>query len=109
MKIVIRVVIVALVIMGLPKFIPDIAVSSFYYALIAAVAFGLVNLLIKPLISLVTLPVNMLTLGLFGLVINGGLLWAVAYYLPGFGIATYGAAFLGALAVTVASWLASKI
>ncbi|MEN9621571.1 MAG: hypothetical protein RLZZ67_5 [Candidatus Parcubacteria bacterium] len=109
MKIILRIVIVALAIMGLPRFIPGISVSSFYYALLASVVIGLVNLLIKPLITLATLPINALTLGLFGLLVNGGLLWLVALYVPGFSISTFMAAFLGALAVAVINWIVSKL
>jgi putative membrane protein len=109
MKIILRIVIVALAIMGLPKFIPGIAVSSFYYALLASVVIGLVNLLIKPLISLVTLPINAITLGIFGLLVNGGLLWLVALYVPGFSVSTFTAAFLGALAVAIVNWIVSKL
>lgn len=108
MKIVLKVVVVALSIMGLPRIIPDIAVSGFFYALLAAFAIGIVNLLIKPLISLVTLPVNILTLGIFGLLVNGGLLWLVALYVPGFTITTFMGAFLGALVMAVVHWFVSK-
>ncbi len=108
MKVVLKIVIVALAIMGLPKFVPGIDVSGFYYALLAAVAIGLVNLLIKPLISLITLPVNFFTLGLFGLLVNGGLLWLVALYVPGFSIDGYLSAFIGALAITIINWIISR-
>ncbi|MBI5133969.1 MAG: phage holin family protein [Candidatus Taylorbacteria bacterium] len=108
MKTVLKVVIVALAIMGLPRFIPDISVDSFWYALLAALVLGLVNLLIKPLVKLVTLPINLLTLGLFGLVINAGLLWLVAGFVPGFDIGTFLAAFLGGLAVAAVNWIVSK-
>lgn len=108
MKIVLKVVVVALSIMGLPRIIPDIAVSGFFYALLAAFAIGIVNLLIKPLISLVTLPVNILTLGVFGLLVNGGLLWLVALYVPGFTITTFMGAFLGALVMAAVHWFVSK-
>lgn len=109
MKIVLRIVIVALAIMGLPKFIAGISVENFWYALGAAVALGAVNLLIRPIVKLVTLPINLVTLGLFGLVINAALLWLVAYYVPGFEVSTYLAAFLGGLALSVVSWIASKL
>jgi putative membrane protein len=108
MKTILKIVIIALAIMGLPRFIPGIAVSGFFYALLAALVIGVVNLLIKPLISLITLPVNIFTLGLFGLLVNGGLLWLVAHYVPGFSIATFTAAFLGALVIVVLNWIISK-
>lgn len=108
MKIVVKIVIVALAIMGLPKFVPGISVSGFYYALLASVVIGVVNLLIKPLIALITLPVNIFTLGLFGLLVNGGLLWLVALYVPGFSIDGYLPAFIGALAIAVINWIVSR-
>ena len=108
MKIFIKVVVIALAIMGLPRFIEGISVTGFFYALGAAVAIGLVNLLIKPVIKLVTLPVNILTLGFFGLVVNAALLWFVAYYLPGFDVVTFKAAFIGALILAAINWIASK-
>ena len=108
MKIVLKIVIVALAIMGLPRFIPGISVAGFYYALISALVIGAVNLLIKPLISLVTLPVNVFTLGIFGLLVNGGLLWLVALYVPGFSIDGYLPAFIGALAIAIINWIISK-
>ncbi|MBX4209311.1 phage holin family protein [Candidatus Parcubacteria bacterium] len=108
MKTILKIAVVALAIMALPRFIPGIAVSGFLYALLAALALGLVNLLIKPLVSLLALPVNMLTLGLFGLVVNALLLWLVALYVPGFEVATFTAAFLGALVIAVVNWLISR-
>ncbi|HEY0908378.1 MAG TPA: phage holin family protein [Candidatus Paceibacterota bacterium] len=108
MKIIVKIVIVALAIMGLPRFVPGVAVAGFYYALIAALAIGAINLLIKPLISLVTLPINIFTLGLFGLLVNGGLLWLVALYVPGFSIDGYLPAFIGALAIALINWVISK-
>ncbi len=108
MKIIVKIVILALVVMGLPRFIQGIDVSGFYCAFLAALAIGAVNLFIKPLISLITLPVNVLTLGLFGLLVNGGLLWLVAYYLPGFSITGFVPAFIGGIIVAFINWLVSK-
>ncbi len=108
MKIFIKVVIIALAVMGLPRFIEGISVDGFFYALGTAAVIGLVNLLIKPLISLVTLPVNILTLGLFGLVVNAALLWFIALYMPGFDIASYTAALIGSLLLAVINWTVSK-
>ncbi len=105
---IVTIVILALAVMGLPRFIQGIDVSGFYYAFLAALAIGAVNLFIKPLISLITLPVNVLTLGLFGLLVNGGLLWLVAYYLPGFSITGFVPAFIGGIIVAFINWLVSK-
>ncbi len=108
MKTFIKVVILALAIMGLPKFIEGITVTGFFYALGTAVVIGFVNLLIKPVIKLITLPVNILTLGIFGLIVNAALLWFIAFYMPGFDIATFKAAFIGALILAAINWIVSK-
>lgn len=109
MKIILRILIMAGAIMALPHVVSGIAVAGWYPALVASVVFGLLNLLVKPIIKLITLPINLLTLGLFGLVINGALLWFVASFVDGFIIASFGAAFLGALFLAVINWLTHLI
>jgi putative membrane protein len=108
MKILLRIVLLALVIMALPYAISGISIGGFYPALIAALILSILNLIIKPVLSLLTLPINVLTLGLLGLVINGALLWFVASFVDGFAIASFWYAFLGALIISVANWLVSK-
>ena len=73
--------------------------------LIAALVLGLVNAVIRPILVMLTLPVTILTLGLFLLVINALLFWAVASLIPGFNVGGFGAAFIGALLYTVITWL----
>jgi putative membrane protein len=109
MKFIIRLLVVVLAIMALPYVIPGIAVAGFYSALIVAVILGLINLVVKPIVSLVTLPINIFTLGLFGLVVNGAILWFIGAFVEGFTVATFLAAFLGALVVAAVNWAASKI
>lgn len=108
MKIILRIVLLALVIMALPYVIPGIEVVGFYPALIAALVLSIINLIVKPVISLLTLPVNMLTLGILGLVINGALLWFVASFVEGFTITSFLSAFLAALIISATNWLVSK-
>lgn len=76
---------------------------------IAALLLGLVNAIIKPILVILTLPVTILTLGLFLLVINALLFWAVASLVPGFNVGSFGSAFIGALLYTVISWLLSLL
>ncbi|HPV33694.1 MAG TPA: phage holin family protein, partial [Candidatus Paceibacterota bacterium] len=70
MKIIINWVIAAIIILVAAYLVPGVAVSSFWVAFVAAVVFGVVNALIKPLVVILTLPINLITLGLFTLVIN---------------------------------------
>ena len=89
--------------------IPGIAVSDFYAAIIVALMFGILNALVRPLLILLTLPINILTLGLFTLVINALLLWFVGTVVQGFTVASFGAAFWGALLIWCVSWLTNTL
>ena len=71
---------------------------------LAALVMGIVNALIRPVLLLLSLPVNLLTLGLFTLVINGAVLWLVAQ-LTVLNVSGFGAAIVGAIVLTVISWL----
>lgn len=77
--------------------------------LLAAFMLGIVNAIVRPLAIILTLPVTILTLGLFLLVVNGAMLALVAWLLPGFRIAGFGDAFLGALVVSLVSWVGSWV
>jgi len=66
-------------------------------AIVGSIVFGIINATIRPVLLLLTLPINLLTLGLFTLVINGFMLWLVALVVRGFEIQTFGAAFIAAL------------
>ena len=85
--------------------IPGISVASWMVALIAGLVLGLINLIIKPVLNILTLPINWLTLGLFGLVLNAFLFWATAYLVNGFVIANFLAALLGSILVSIVLWL----
>jgi len=81
--------------------IPGIAISSWAVALVVALVLGLINTFIKPVLGLLTLPINFLTLGLFGLVLNALLFWAVSYFVPGFMISGFLPALLGSILVSI--------
>ena len=83
---------------------PSIEVSGFGGALIAAAVIGLVNMLIRPLLVLLTLPITLLTLGLFILVINGLLFFGVGALLEGFEVQGLWSGMLGALLYSLISW-----
>ena len=89
--------------------IPGIAVSGFYAALIVALVLGILNALVRPLLILLTLPINILTLGLFTFVINALLLWFVGSVVKGFTVDGFGAAFWGALLIWCVSWLTNSL
>ena len=77
--------------------VSGITVSSFGSALLAAVVIGLLNLLVRPVLVVLTLPVTIVTLGLFLFIINALMFWAAASVLDGFHVNGFGAALLGSL------------
>ncbi|MBI4995746.1 MAG: phage holin family protein [Rhodocyclales bacterium] len=99
----------ALALLAVAYLMPTIQVASVGTALLAALVLGLVNTLVRPLLIILTLPVTLLTLGLFLLVINGLLFWAVGSFLEGFTVASFWSGFFGAILYSLISWLLSAI
>jgi len=89
--------------------VPGVSIRSFGAALVAALIIGLVNALIRPLVLLLTLPVNILTLGLFTLVINALMFWLASGIAKGFDVTGFSAAFLGALVYWLTSWIVNGL
>src|SRR6187200_1668756 len=85
--------------------IPGLELSGSVPALIAGAILGLVNALVKPVLFILTLPFTLVTLGLFIFVVNALCLALTAWLVPGFEISGFWAAFFGALAVSVVSWM----
>jgi putative membrane protein len=99
----------ALALLAVAYYVPNIHVADFATALLAALVIGLVNLLVRPILVLLTLPITLLTLGLFLLLINGVLFYAVGNVLPGFEVQTIRAGLIGALLYSVLAWLLGAI
>lgn len=91
----------ALVLMTL--IVPGLHLASFSTAIIAALVWGLVNTLVRPIFSFFTFPLQLLTLGLFTLVINGAMLALTSKLVPGFTISSFSSAFIGALVLSIIS------
>lgn len=89
--------------------VPGLHLSSPGSALLAGVILGFVNALVRPVLFLLTLPFTLVTLGLFIFVLNAICLGLTAAVLPGFEIASYWAAFLGAVVVTIVSWVLNGV
>ncbi len=87
--------------------VSGIRIDSLLTAIIAAGILGLINVFIKPVLIILTLPLSIITLGVFTFFINALLLQLVAYMIPGFEVEGFLAAFLGALIISVVSWLAN--
>lgn len=89
--------------------LPGITVSSFGSALVAALVIGLLNTLVRPVLILLTLPITIVTLGLFLLVINALLFWFAGSVLKGFYVAGFWWAMLGALVYSLIAGLLSRL
>ncbi|MBF6617580.1 phage holin family protein [Pollutimonas thiosulfatoxidans] len=89
--------------------LPGITVASFGSALIAALVLGLLNTLVKPVLILLTLPITIVTLGLFLLVLNALVFWFVGSVLKGFQVNGFWWALLGALVYSIVSGLLSRL
>ena len=93
----------AFAIMFIAWVVPGISVETFWSALLVAVVIALINVFIKPILVLVTLPINILTLGLFTLVINALLFMFSGFISPGFEVDGFLSAFLGSLLLSILS------
>jgi putative membrane protein len=89
-------------------FIPGIKVDSLSTAIIAAGLLGIINAFVRPILIILTLPLNILTLGLFSFLINAFLLWLVAYFVEGFAVDGFSSAFFGALVISIVNWLVNR-
>lgn len=98
-----------LALLALPYVFSGVKVDTFVAALIAALVLGLINTLIRPLLILLTLPVTLVTLGLFIFVINGLLFWWVGSFVDGFHVSGFWSGFFGAIIYSVISWLLSML
>ena len=77
--------------------------ASVVSIIVAALALGLVNTFIRPILRLIAIPINLVTFGLFGWIINGLMLWLVSWLVPGFHVAGFVAAVIGAVLLAVIS------
>ena len=102
-----RLVITALGLWAAATIVPGVQIDGWGRLIVAALLLGIVNAVIRPIILILTLPLTVLTLGLFILVVNGISLALVAWLMPGFSLSGLGAAILGSIVVGLTSWFAS--
>ena len=101
MNLIIRLLINALIIMGLAWALPGIEVQSFWTALVVAIILGLLNIFIKPILIILTIPVTILTLGLFLFVINALIIMLAGYMIDGFTVNGFWWALLFSILMTI--------
>lgn len=109
MYMILRWLINAIGLLAIGYFVPGIEVSGLYYALIIVVVFGLVNAVIGLIVKAITLPINIITLGVSNLIVNAILFYFVSTFLQGFEITVWWAALIGAIVytfiTTFSSWM----
>ena len=108
LSLIVRLLITVLGILIVSNFVPGIVVSSLYIAVIVALIWGLINITLKPILYILTLPINILTLGLFTFVINAFLFWFVATFVEGFSVDGFLPALLGTLIISVISSVGNR-
>lgn len=110
MNLLLRWLVGALALLLVAYFLPGIAVANFFpAAVVAALVLGLVNAFIRPVVKLLTLPLTCLTLGLFSLVVNAVLFWAVAAFVDGFEVEGALMALVGSIAYSLVTAAASRV
>jgi putative membrane protein len=104
-----RVVVNTLAIMLAASIVPGISVDGLVPALAGGLLLGVVNAIVRPVLIILTLPITLITLGLFLLVLNGFCFWLVASIVKGFYVAGFWSACLGALIVSIVSWIMTAL
>ncbi len=109
MKFIVRLLISALSLGFASYVVPGIHINSYLTLLIAAFLLVIMNAIVRPVLFILTLPITIVTLGIFLLIINALMLILTAWILPGFSINSFGAAFFGWLIIFITSWVAHKL
>jgi putative membrane protein len=99
----------AVALLAVTWLLPSIQLTGLGAALIAALGLGLINTLVRPVLALLTLPITVLTLGIFYFVLNGLLFWMASALLPGFHVQGFASALLGAILYGVIAWALSAL
>lgn len=109
MDIIINLLIKSLAVFIAAYLIPGINIESFFTAVVVAVVLGIINTLIKPIIIILTLPINVMTLGIFTLVINGLLIILTAKLVPGFSVSGFWTAISFSIVLFIVNWFLNFI
>jgi putative membrane protein len=109
MGFIVRVIVNGLALLAVAYLVPGVHVTGFVGALVAALVLGIVNAVLRPLLILLTLPIEILTLGLFTFIINALLFYFVGRLGIGLIVHGFGAALIGSIALGIVSWILSLV
>ncbi|MDE2213300.1 MAG: phage holin family protein [Patescibacteria group bacterium] len=109
MRSIINLLVVACALLLIAYVVPGISIASTYTAFIVAIIWGFISLFIKPVLNILTLPITILTLGLFSLIINALLFWFLSTFIAGFSVSGFLPALIGSFILSVVVWALHKI
>ena len=105
MKTIIHFIVSTLAILITAYLLPGVHVSGIFSAFVLAIVLGAINAILRPILILLTLPLTIVTLGLFVLVINAMLVILASYIVPGFAVAGFWSAFLFGIVLAIVNWV----
>lgn len=109
MKIILHWIIVSAAVYGLAYFVPNISVSIWWVSLIIGAILYFIHQIVKPIVKILTLPINIITLGLFSIFLNVLFFWFPSVIISGFKVQTLTAAFIGGIAISIINSITEKI
>ncbi|HEY0798951.1 MAG TPA: phage holin family protein [Candidatus Baltobacteraceae bacterium] len=109
MKFVLRLLLNAAALYGIAHLNLGLHIADITWAIIGALILGIANAIVRPILIILTLPLTILTLGLFTFVVNAVVFWLVAYLTPGFRVDNFGSAFVCSLIMWVVSWVVNQL
>jgi putative membrane protein len=109
MHILIRWLLSSIIVLVTAMLLPGVHITNFLTALAVSAVLGILNAVLKPVLFILTLPISLITLGLFTLVINGFVIMLTAYIVPGFHVSNFWWAILFSIVVSVINWFVHRI
>lgn len=100
---------IILILLLIDKYIPGITIDGFYTAAMVTIILGILNIFLRPILMVLTLPINILTLGLFSIVINASLFYFASSFIKGFMVEDFLLAVLGSLIISVADDVGKRL
>lgn len=109
MKLIIRLAINVFALLVVEYLVPGFHLAGIWTAIVAAIAIGIVNTFIKPILQFITLPISILTFGIAAFLINVALLWGTSKLVPGFTIDSFTTALVASIVLSLVSWFLHKL
>ncbi len=109
MKIILHWILISICVWIAAQVITGVYLDHIWIALVVGAGLSLFNMFIRPIIKILTLPLNIITFGFFSFIINGALFWYLGIIIKGFAVETFWAAFISALLVSALNWMLTKV